>query len=156
MKGLFVKLPLILLLFGHIPNIINAQTKTNAVAIPLRSNTKIVLPTAKEAIRVLLANGDIQMSAVKSCRSMKTAEDDRTIFDYLSGILAFQAEPKSKTSIGYDVKLIKGKNGLHFWEVNLMFKGLDEESGDPWNNGFRFLMRTRDKRMVRSSFQCTS
>lgn len=129
-----------------------AQTNNQRINRSL-SSTRIVLPTAKEAIRILLANGDIPMNS-KTCRSMKTAEDDRTIFDYLSGILAFQAEPNSKTSIEYAVKLIKGKNGVHFWEVNLNFKGLDEGSGDPWNNGFRFLIRTRDKRMVRSSLQC--
>ena len=87
MKRAFFKFSLIGFVFVFLFSAVNAQTKKTAA--------KIVEPTAKEAIRQVLLNGNILLSAAKNCESMGTSLEDRTIFDFLSGILSFQAMPES-------------------------------------------------------------
>lgn len=114
----------------------------------------IVSPTAKESLKALFANGNISLASIGSCKSQKTGESDKTVFDFLSAIIANQAEPKTKTSLEHGAKLITGKNKTRLWQVELTFNNLDEESGDSWNVGFRFLMRTQNRRMIRGSLEC--
>ena len=116
--------------------------------------TKIALPTTKESLKTLFANGNIQLDSIKSCKSQKTEPTDKTIFDYLSAIIANQSESKTKSHLTHKVELVKGKNNNRLWRVELTFNSTDEESGDPWNQGFRFLMRTQNHQMIRSSFEC--
>lgn len=99
-------------------------------------------------------NGNIQLDSVESCKSIKTEVSDKTIFDYLSAIIANQSEPKTKSSLEYKIELIENKKKVKYWKVELTFMNLDEESGDPWNPAFRFLINQQTKKMVRSSLEC--
>lgn len=122
------------------------------------TNKKIVLPTAQDALKTVFANGNILLSSIPSCRRQGTTSEDRTILDYLSGIIGFQAEPKSQNSLEYTVALIR-KNGKPIWECELIFRTRTQSIGDAdetiSSNGVKFRMRTQDKRMIRGSLVCT-
>lgn len=119
----------------------------------------IVLPTAQDALKAVFSNGNILLSSIPSCRRQGTTVEDRTILDYLSGVIGFQAEPKSQNSLKYTVKLIRGRNGRHFWECELIFNSRFQSRDDAdetiSSNGVKFLMRTQDKKLVRGSLTCT-
>jgi len=117
-----------------------------------KSEAKIIEPTAKEAVKQVFLNGDILLSAGKNCESVGTSKEDRTILDFLSGVLSFQAEPNAKSAIEFSFKQEKGKRNELVWVCDLLFRGGDEET--PWSNGIRFKMRNSDRRLMRESVMC--
>lgn len=125
---------------------------SSAAAQVKKTNEKTVEPTAKEAIKQIFLNGDILLSAGKNCQSVATSEDDRTILDFLSGVLSFQAEPDSKNAIEFTFKQEKGKRNEPVWVCDLLFRGGDAES--PSSNGVRFKLRNSDRRLMRESLMC--
>lgn len=125
---------------------------SDAVAQVKKTNGKTVEPTAKEAIKQILLNGNILLSAGKNCESVGTAKDDRTILDFLSGVLSFQAEPNANNTIEFSFKQEKGKRNEIVWVCDLLFRGGDAES--PAGNGVRFTMRNSDRRLLRESVMC--
>lgn len=144
----------IFLLFLVIAAFSSASNAQTSVRADKNAEKALVSPTAKESLKVLFANGNLSLAAIGSCKSQKTEESDKTVFDFLSAIIANQSEPKTKTSLEHSAKLITGKNKTRLWQVELTFNNLDEESGDSWNAGFRFLMRTQNRRMIRGSLEC--
>lgn len=114
--------------------------------------TKKSEPTAKEAIKQVFLNGDILLSAAKDCQSMATASGDKTILDFLSGVLSFQAEPNTNNSVEFSFKKETGKQKEIVWVCDLLFRGGDAES--PTGNGIRFKMRNADRRLMRESLMC--
>lgn len=117
-----------------------------------KTKEKIIEPTAKEAIKQVLSNGDIPLSAGKNCGSVGTSKDDRTVLDFLSGVLSFQTAPNSASKIEFAFKQEKGKGGELVWICDLLFKGKDDE--DVWSNGIRFKIRNADRRLLRDSLMC--
>jgi hypothetical protein len=117
-----------------------------------KTNEKAVEPTAKQAIKQILLNSDVPLSAGKNCASVGTSSGDRTILDFLSGILSFQAEPNTNNAIEFSFKQEKGKRNEIVWVCDLLFRGGDEES--PSSNGIRFTMRNSDRRLIRESLMC--
>lgn len=117
-----------------------------------KTDAKIIEPTAKEAIKQLFSNGDILLSAAKNCGSVATSKDDKTILDFLSGVLSFQAAPESSNQIEFAFKQEKGKRNEPIWVCDLTFRGKDAE--DVWSNGVRFKMRNADRRLMRDSLMC--
>ncbi len=125
---------------------------SNVAAQVKKTNGKAAEPTAKEAIKQVFLNGDILLSAAKDCQSMGTSSDDKTILDFLSGVLSFQAEPNTKNAVEFSFKQEKGKRNEIVWICDLLFRGGDEES--PSGNGIRFMMRNADRRLMRESVMC--
>lgn len=113
---------------------------------------RIVEPTVKEAIKQVFLNGDISLSAAKHCRGVGTSFDDKTVLDFLSGILSFQATPESSNRIEFVFRRERGKNGELVWACDLQFNGSDKE--DVWSNGVRFKMRDADRKLMRESLTC--
>ena len=144
MKNVFINFSLIGLIALCLFSNVAAQVK--------KTNGKAVKPTAKEAIKQIFSNGDILLSAAKDCQSMGTSSDDRTILDYLSGVLSFQAEPNTNNAIEFTFKQETGKNKEAVWVCDLLFRSGDAES--PSSNGFRFKMRNSDRRLMRESLMC--
>jgi len=144
MKNAFVNFLLIGLIALCLFSDIAAQVK--------KTNDKAIEPTAKEAIKQILLNGDILLSAGKNCASVGTSSDDKTILDFLSGVLSFQAEPNTNNAIEFSFKQEKGKRNEIVWVCDLLFRGGDEES--PASNGIRFMMRNADRRLMRESVMC--
>ena len=144
MKNSFIKFSLIgivsLLLFTSV----EGQTK--------KPQAKLVEPTAKEAIKLILLNGNILLSAAKSCQSVGTSAADKTILDFLSNILSFQSAPDSTNQIEFAFKQEKSSRNETLWVCDLSFKGKDAE--DVWSNGIRFKMRNTDRQMLRESLMC--
>ncbi len=122
----------------------NAQTNKTAL--------KVVEPTAKEAIKQIFLNGDIRLADGQHCRSMGTDSGDKTILDFLSGVLSFQAEPETKNNIDFTFKQEKNKRGELLWICDVTFRGSDE--ADLWNNGIRFSMLNSDRKLIRPSLMC--
>lgn len=114
--------------------------------------TKKVEPTAKEVIKQVFLNSDVLLSAAKDCQSMKTSDADKTILDFLSGVLSFQTEPGTKNAVEFSFKQENGKRNEIVWVCDLLFRGGDEES--PTGNGIRFKMRNADRRLMRESVMC--
>jgi hypothetical protein len=120
---------------------------------------KLNQPTAKEAVRTLLDTGNVSLAPYRSCKAIVASTKDNTVFDYLSEIISYQSEDKSKNSLGFEVTLKRGKNGEPLWVCYLMFRGeyqtrTDGGDSDNWSMGFRFSMRNSDRKMVRSSLEC--
>ncbi|MGI8788886.1 MAG: hypothetical protein ACR2HG_14180 [Pyrinomonadaceae bacterium] len=144
MKNRLLKFSMIGIISLVLFSVADGQAKKNA--------EKIIEPTAKEAIKQILSNGDIPLSVGKNCQSVGTAKDDRTILDFISGILSFQAAPNSTNQIEFTFKQEKGKRNEIIWVCDLLFRGKDEE--DVWSNGVRFKMRNADRRLLRDSLMC--
>lgn len=144
MKNSFLKFSTIGLMSLVLFSVAFGQTK--------KTDAKVVEPTAKEAIKQLLSNGDILLSAGKNCGSVATSKDDKTVLDFLSGVLSFQAAPESSSQIEFTFKQEKGKRNEPVWVCDLTFKGKDAE--DVWSNGVRFKMRNADRRLMRDSLMC--
>ncbi|HEX8637325.1 MAG TPA: hypothetical protein VF692_04635 [Pyrinomonadaceae bacterium] len=117
-----------------------------------KTDAKLIEPTAKEAIKQVFLNGDILLSAAKNCESVGTSSGDRTILDFLSGVLSFQAEANASGSIEFSCKREKGKAGETVWFCDLLFRINDEES--PSSNGVRFKMRNSNRRLMPDSIMC--
>ncbi len=117
-----------------------------------KAEAKIYEPTAKEAVKQVFLNSDILLSAGKNCEGVGMSKRDRTILDFLSGVLSFQAEPNTKTAIEFSFKQEEGKKNEPVWVCDLLFRGDDEES--PSSNGIRFKMRNSDRRLMRESVMC--
>ncbi|MBX7171721.1 MAG: hypothetical protein K1X72_12245 [Pyrinomonadaceae bacterium] len=117
-----------------------------------KGKEKIVEPTAKEAIKQVILNGDIRLSVGKNCQDVGASPTDKTILDYLSGILANQAEPKTENFIEFKFKQEKGRLSEIIWICDLLFKGKDAE--DVWSNGVRFKLRNSDRKLLRESLSC--
>jgi len=117
------------------------------------NNSKKNEPTAKEAIKLIFANGDIPLTVDSSCKDIGSSKNDKTIADYLSGLLSFQTEEDSSNRIGFSFKEDKGKRNEILWICDLMFfgKGKDEEI---WSWGIRFTMRDADRKLIRNSIIC--
>ena len=120
--------------------------------VSAQKTKKLNEPTVKEAVKQIFLNGDILLSSIESCKSVGTSPGDKTILDFLSGVLSFQAEPDSQNRIEFSFRQEKSnRNGL-VWICDLMFYGKDEE--DVWGNGVRFKLRNSDRKLIRSSVMC--
>ncbi len=117
-----------------------------------KSPQKIIEPTAKEAIKQIFLNGDIRLADGQHCRSVGTDFEDKTILDFLSGVLSFQVEPGTKNNIDFTFKKEKNKLNDLIWVCDVLFRGGDEES--PSGNGIRFSMRNSDRKLIRESLMC--
>ncbi|MBA3693187.1 MAG: hypothetical protein H0X49_11495 [Acidobacteria bacterium] len=144
MKNSILKLSLVGIVSLGLLSATSGQTK--------KIETKIIEPTAKEAVKQIFLNGDILLSAGKNCESVGTSKDDRTILDFLSGVLSFQTEPNTKSAIEFSFKQEKGRKNEPVWVCDLLFRAGDEES--PSSNGIRFKMRNSDRRLMRESVMC--
>jgi hypothetical protein len=144
MRNGFIKFSMLGLIFLLLFSDAGGQAK--------KARAKIVEPTAKEAIKQIFLNGDVLLSAVKDCQSVGTSRNDRTILDFLSGVLSFQAEPNTSNAIEFTFKQERGKRSELVWVCDLSFRGGDEES--PSSNGVRFKMRNADRRLMRESVSC--
>jgi len=144
MKISFIKFSLIGLISLSLLSSIASQTK--------KIQDKAVEPTAKEAIKQILSNGDILLSVDSSCKSVGSSPKDKTILDFLSGILSFQAAPNSDNRIEFAFKREKGRKNELIWICDLTFFGKDTE--DVWSNGVRFKMRNSDRKLLRDSVMC--
>jgi hypothetical protein len=124
----------------------------NAAAQVKKTNEKAVEPTAKEAIKQVLLNGDIFLSAIPSCKLVGMSPEDKTILDYLSGVLSFQAAPESSNQVEFSFKQEKGKRNEIVWVCDLVYSGKDAEG--VWSNGVRFKIRNADRKLMRESLMC--
>jgi hypothetical protein len=141
MKNSFIKFSLIGIVSLCLISFAQAQTKE-----------AIVEPTAKEAIKQVILNGNIPLALGKNCESVGTSPNDKTILDFLSGTLAFQTVPNSRNQIEFAFKQEKGSRSEVVWICDLMFRGKDEE--DVWSNGIRFTMRNSNRKLIRESLSC--
>ena len=114
--------------------------------------TKTIEPTAKEAIKQIFLNADIRLADAQFCKGMGSNAADKTILDFLSGVLSFQAEPKTNNNVEFSFKQEKNERGELVWVCDVMFKGSDD--ADIWNNGIRFNMRNSDRKLIRRSLIC--
>ena len=135
--------------------ILTAFALASAAAAPATAQKRRAptAPTAQEAVREIFRNGDLPLAAVESCRSAGTSRRDRTLLDYLSGVLAFQTMPNSQNRLEYAVRRDETRRGEIVWICELTFYGRDDE--DVWSNGVRFKMRGAGRRLIRSSIVCT-
>jgi hypothetical protein len=144
MKTAFVNFSLLSLMFLCLFASTEAQVK--------RTTQKTIEPTAKEAIKQIFLNGDVLLSAGKNCASVGTSQNDKTILDFLSGVLSFQAEPDTRNAVEFSFKQERGKRNEILWVCDVIFRGGDAES--PSSNGIRFKMLNSDRRLMRESLMC--
>ena len=144
MRKRFFKFSLIGLIMLGLVSGAAAQTK--------KRSGKAIEPTAKESIKQILSNGDIPLSLASNCKSAGTSPEDKTILDYLSGILSFQTAKDSSNRIEFTFKRENGRASEIIWVCDLMIFGKDAE--DVWSNGVRFKMRNSDRKLLRNTVMC--
>lgn len=117
-------------------------------------------PTVKTAIKEVLANGDIALSQFKSCTSLSPEFGKMTLRDLMSEIIAEQTNKGSQTSISFEVKGEKQKNGQIVWLYTLLFNtDYPEETEDIRDEkqtslGIKFAIRNSDQKLIRNSIEC--
>ena len=146
MKNSAIRFPVIGFLLIGLSFAVAGQTK--------KPETKIIEPTAKEAIKQIFLNGDIRLAEAQYCKGEGMEFSDKTIFDFLSGVLAIQAEPETHNNIEFTFKQEKNKFNELFWVCDVWFLGGDKD--DIWSYGVRFKMRNSDRKMLRESLTCIS
>lgn len=144
MKISFIKISLIGIISLSLFSSASGQTKKTGKAI--------VEPTIKEAIKQIISNGDVPLSVGKNCESVGTSPDDKTILDFLIGVLSFQAAPNSQNQIEFVFKQEKNLHNQIVWVCDLSFKGKDDEG--VWDNGIRFKMLNSSRKLIRESISC--
>lgn len=120
-----------------------------------KDNKKAIEPTAKESIKQIFLNGDILLSSVESCKSVGTSLDDKTLLDFVTGVLSFQTEPESQNRIEFSFTKEKGVKNEIIWLCDVMFYNKGEDMDAFATNGVRFKMRNSDRKLIRSSLICT-
>ena len=144
MKNSFIKISLI--------GIISLSLFSSAYGQTKKAGETIVEPTVKEAIKQIISNGDIPLSVGKNCESVGTSPEDKTILDFLIGVLSFQAAPNSQNQIEFVFKQEKNSHNQTVWFCDLSFKGKDSEG--VWSNGIRFKMLNSNRKLIRESISC--
>jgi hypothetical protein len=114
-------------------------------------NTKPKAPTAKEAIRTLLDNGQMSLTKIESCKSMVVGQDG-TLRDYFSAMLSFQSEAGTSGTFEVTSKQLRA-SGKVVWQTDVLLRGRDA-AGEVWSNGFRFNVNDRSRRLIRSTVSC--
>lgn len=148
------KIGLIFAIVIFIAPIVKAQNFSAGENGIIRS--RLVLPTAQESLKTLIANGKIPLASVLSCKPLIQNSDNRTILDYLTELIGNQAEGKENL-FDYSIELERDKRNNHFWQAKMIFtsKIKDDEAGErEVSGGFRFKMRTQNKSMIRGSLVC--
>ena len=145
MKSSFIKFLAICLMLLGLFSAASSQTKT--------AKEKPIEPTVKEVIKQILSNGDISLSVDPSCKSVGSSPNDKTILDFVSSILSFQAEPDSKNYIKFSFVQEKSPKENLVWVCDLMFHG--EEGENVWSNGLRVKIRNSDRKLLRGVVVCT-
>lgn len=128
---------------------------SSAVFSQTKDGKKTIEPTAKESIKQIFLNGDILLSSVESCKSVGTSLDDKTLLDFMSVVLSFQAERESENRIEFSFTKEKGSKNEIIWLCDVMFYNKGEDMDAYATNGVRFKMRNSDRKLIRSSLVCT-
>ncbi len=108
-------------------------------------------PTAKEAIALVLRNGDVRLDSSPTCAGVGTSPDDVTVGDFLAGFLAEQAGHGGRNWIDAACAATAADEPPG-WECRVVVRRVDGE--ERWGWGVRFLVRASDRTAVRSSFVC--
>lgn len=109
-------------------------------------------PEVKEVLQLILANHKILLSADESCRSVGSSPSDKTVGDYLAGLLAFQVEPGTANKIEFSTKQADGPKGQKIWVNDVMFLG--EEGETVQSYGIRISLFDTTRKFVKGSLQC--
>ena len=122
---------------------------TLAAAGTVQAVKRPLKPTAKEALRSILANGDVPLTATTSCDSVK-GPGDKTFADYFSTVLATQADPTITWHTVVSSVALTGAKPR--WRVDVKFLGAD--AGDVYDMGIRFTLDDATRKMDRTSISC--
>jgi hypothetical protein len=143
MRSCFFRIVLIAFMFLSGVLVSYGQARTNG--------QKVLEPTAKEAIKQILANGTLLLKSYPSCESYAATKENVTISDYFASFLSFQAEP-GKFRIDFSFTQEKSKRNELIWVCDLVFRTVDEPETS--SDGFRFKMRNSDRKLMRDSLMC--
>ncbi len=110
---------------------------------------KPVAPKTKEAFRLILANGKISINGASSCDSVKSPGDN-SLADYMSTVLANQADPTIGWHIEVTPKALPGVRNR--WQVDVKFFGKDQS--ETYDMGVRFVIDDLTRKMERTSIMC--
>lgn len=108
-------------------------------------------PDVKEVLKLIFQNSKTPLSVDESCRSVGSSADDKTIGDFLAGLLAFQSEPDTKNRISFTTKA-EGQAKSKVWISDVMFLG--EEGETVLSYGIRISLYDGSRKFVRGSIRC--
>jgi hypothetical protein len=143
MKNNFLKLVILGLIVAAMVSASLGQAK--------KIEQKVIEPTAKEALKQIFANGNLLLISYPSCESYAASKENKTISDYLSSVLSFQAEP-GKFRIDFSFTQEKSKRNELIWVCDLVFRTVDEPETS--SDGFRFKMQNSGRKLMRESVMC--
>jgi hypothetical protein len=107
--------------------------------------------TAKQTLRVLLANRDVSLNGNVSCRSV-ISPGDKTVGDYLATMFSRLAEDRItwRSEVTFrEIGAVKEKK----WQVRLSLYGSD--AADNYDTGVTFGYNAKTMAMISGSFQCS-
>jgi hypothetical protein len=107
--------------------------------------------TAKQTLRVLLANRDVSLNGNASCLSV-ISPGDKTVGDYLATMFSRLAEDQItwRSEVTFrEIGAVKQKK----WQVRLSLYGSD--AADTYDTGVTFGYNAKNMAMIPGSFQCS-
>lgn len=125
----------------------SAQRAGTASKRPAKGKAEV--PSAKDAIRLLINNHDISLSVDASCKGVGTQPADQTIGDYISGFLAAQNTGKNGITAGCK----PAPDSTDRWQCSVELH--HSEGEDVWTWGVDFGVRKADRTVIRESVRCT-
>lgn len=108
-------------------------------------------PKAKEVLQLIFQHSKTPLSVDESCSSVGSSPNDKTIGDYLAGLLSFQAEPDTKNRIEFSTRS-EGEGAKRVWVNDLMFLGEDGET--TLSYGIRISLYDSSRKFVKGSIKC--
>jgi hypothetical protein len=110
-------------------------------------------PSTKEILKLLLANCDVSLKVDASCAGVGSDFSDATIGDYISGLLAQQAQRRGENWIEVTCEPQPLTPPTQYWKCRVVFQRIAAEERGGW--GVTFLVRASTRSVVRDSFRCT-
>jgi hypothetical protein len=102
-------------------------------------------------IEALIASAAVPLTVHSSCEGVGSDSTDRTIGQYISGLLAELELPQGQSWIEVAVAP-EEEAAATVWQLTVLFKHRDGE--DEWAWGVRFAARQKDGLVLASSFEC--
>lgn len=110
-------------------------------------------PPAKEIVQLLLQHLDLPLAIHPSCSGVGSDFDDKTLRDFLSGLIANQTGPQGRNWVEtFAVAKNEEAEKDRLWECTVIFRRQNGE--EEWGWGVRFSIKALDRSFVMESVRC--
>ena len=120
------------------------------IAAPLLRAAAPAPPEPKEVLRLLMSSHDVRLTVDRTCHEVGTDLEDKDIGAYIAGFLA-EGFTQKEGSYRIDITS-EPSDRTGAWLCTVYLTRRYEE--ECWAWGVSFLVRKKDRKVIRSSFRC--